>query len=32
MHHALNYVRFRISLELHAVQDRVHGNPELHVV
>jgi len=32
MHHALHHVRFRISPELHVVQDGVHGSPEPYMV
>jgi hypothetical protein len=32
MHHAMNHNRLMISPELHVVQDRVFGGPELQVV
>jgi len=30
--HALNHVRFRVSPELHVVQDKVHGSPKPDMV
>jgi len=32
MHHAMNHTGFRISPELYAVQDGVHGYPEPEMV